>query len=445
MLEPLKQLVAARGFCVRSLPPDEPVCAGPGDVGFFRLSAGAFAEDRLRAWLQSGFRAKAVIAERTAAHLAHCPPDVRIFETPVNLDLVDEFLRNLEKMPSRTAAPQTRQADNGADLDFCARLLKLQREACFARTQPQEVLAQLSAIVQELFSPGFLLLSCHCESSPRQLFNHCSWGNVSRSWCDDPGEIHLQLHEAGEAEAFFREHAGRLCAQAGQGTRPLDDGGVLFFRDKGICGCIAAEPCPDLSGGRGAEMHLVAETAVQAFYLACARHFCHDLAFRDELTGLYNRRFFMDVLHREIVRQKRRKSPFVVAILDADDLKKLNDRHGHAAGDALLRAVAEAITGCIRKSDYAARLGGDEFTIIMPDTTEAKAQMVLRRILASLKAEGRRVGRSYTCAYGLAEGPGTSDSAEALLEQADQALIGMKQRMKTGRIHTARPAGAGVS
>jgi PleD family two-component response regulator len=92
-----------------------------------------------------------------------------------------------------------------------------------------------------------------------------------------------------------------------------------------------------------------------------------NLALRDGLTNLYNRRFLEEMLERLCTDAERRKTSVAAIMLDLDHFKMVNDQHGHAAGDAVLREVAAAIVSCLRSVDVACRYGGEEFAIILPD------------------------------------------------------------------------------
>lgn len=94
----------------------------------------------------------------------------------------------------------------------------------------------------------------------------------------------------------------------------------------------------------------------------------HELATQDALTGLQNRRAFLEAGDAEVDRSKRYGRPLAVIFMDLDDFKQINDSKGHAAGDAALRATARALLGALRSSDQVARLGGDEFAILLPET-----------------------------------------------------------------------------
>jgi diguanylate cyclase (GGDEF)-like protein len=94
----------------------------------------------------------------------------------------------------------------------------------------------------------------------------------------------------------------------------------------------------------------------------------HDLATRDSLTGLQNRRAFLEAGEAEVERSKRYGHSLAVVFLDLDNFKQINDSMGHAAGDAALQATARALIGVLRSSDRVARLGGDEFAVLLPET-----------------------------------------------------------------------------
>jgi diguanylate cyclase (GGDEF)-like protein len=106
----------------------------------------------------------------------------------------------------------------------------------------------------------------------------------------------------------------------------------------------------------------------------------HELATQDALTGLQNRRAFLETGDAEVARSKRYGRPLAVIFLDLDDFKQINDSRGHAAGDAALRATAMALLGALRSSDQVARLGGDEFAVLLPETGYEAAVETGRKI-----------------------------------------------------------------
>ena len=149
------------------------------------------------------------------------------------------------------------------------------------------------------------------------------------------------------------------------------------------------------------------------------------LARIDELTTLPNRRALGEALATEIARSRRFAAPLSVVIADLDGFKQINDAHGHPAGDAALRAVADALRGTLRQYDSCFRWGGDEFVLLLPQTTSADAETVCRRATAAVAGCPSPTGGSLrvTCAPAqLAEGM----EAEELLAAADAELLARK-------------------
>lgn len=150
----------------------------------------------------------------------------------------------------------------------------------------------------------------------------------------------------------------------------------------------------------------------------------------DELTRVYNRRYFFDQLDRELAAARRYSVPVSVLILDLDGLKQLNDRFGHETGDEALRTLAQRLVRYSRASDIVARLGGDEFAVILSRTDSAGAAQIARRLQISVEDElpvaGKRRRLSIAVSFGFASFPEDAEDAGQLLRQADGRMYAAK-------------------
>jgi two-component system, cell cycle response regulator len=157
------------------------------------------------------------------------------------------------------------------------------------------------------------------------------------------------------------------------------------------------------------------------------------LALTDSLTGLYNRRYLMAHLEGLMSRAAEGAQGPAVLMLDIDYFKRVNDSHGHAAGDAVLREVAARIARHVRGFDLVARYGGEEFVVVMPETQLAVAAMVAERLRKVVAAKPIALGEGQdaldlTISAGIAVTREGGDSAAAILQRADKALYEAKGR-----------------
>jgi len=153
-----------------------------------------------------------------------------------------------------------------------------------------------------------------------------------------------------------------------------------------------------------------------------------DLATHDELTGLVNRRQMTELLEHERERSRRAPHPWCIALIDLDHFKQVNDRHGHAVGDEVLRAVARAAVAAGRRSDVLARWGGEEFVLLMPDTPlEAGMAGVerVRRALTGAALDVAGLGLQISFSAGVAQHR-VGEAVEQTLARADAALYAAK-------------------
>lgn len=153
------------------------------------------------------------------------------------------------------------------------------------------------------------------------------------------------------------------------------------------------------------------------------------LAATDTVTGLYNRQHLQTILPASIDSAFSGNRSLSILLVDLDALKPFNDRWGHAAGDRMLRCVAEALVANVRPSDTVARLGGDEMVVVMPDIDADEARQIAARLVHSisrLQIAGSKGSVSITVSIGIAT-CGYGDDADVLLARADSALYQAKQ------------------
>lgn len=150
------------------------------------------------------------------------------------------------------------------------------------------------------------------------------------------------------------------------------------------------------------------------------------IATTDKLTGLYMRDIFEVVLEKEFQIYKNDLMPLSLLMLDIDNFKGFNDKHGHQAGDHALENVGKIILGIIRKSDIACRYGGEELAIIMPNTVRDSAYEVAERIRKKIE-KSRFENLSITVSIGIAQTSNGIDTPERLLKLADEALYQAKE------------------
>jgi diguanylate cyclase (GGDEF)-like protein/PAS domain S-box-containing protein len=150
----------------------------------------------------------------------------------------------------------------------------------------------------------------------------------------------------------------------------------------------------------------------------------HRMSITDELTGLYNQRYFHTILAREVARARRSGDTFALCFFDLDGFKRYNDTEGHLAGDSLLKWIGEMIGGMIRRHiDLPFRNGGDEFVLILPGATAAKAAIVGERIRAAV--EGRFEGK-VTVSFGITEHM-VRLAPEEIVKRADNMMYEAKR------------------
>ncbi|HSC84900.1 MAG TPA: diguanylate cyclase, partial [Pseudomonas sp.] len=156
-----------------------------------------------------------------------------------------------------------------------------------------------------------------------------------------------------------------------------------------------------------------------------------DMAYRDPLTGLGNRKAFSEQLRLLLDQGRYQSNRLALLYLDLDRFKEVNDRFGHDVGDQLLQSIAERLRSAVRQPDRVYRLGGDEFTLILPDTRNEDAQTLAARLLATLRQPLQLAELSIdfvTPSIGIAFYPEHADNPESLIKAADSAMYQAKQQ-----------------
>jgi diguanylate cyclase (GGDEF)-like protein/PAS domain S-box-containing protein len=158
-------------------------------------------------------------------------------------------------------------------------------------------------------------------------------------------------------------------------------------------------------------------------------HELWELALVDGLTGLHNRRSFLLLAEQAVKEAARAERPVITLFIDVDQMKTINDRHGHSEGDRALRLVADALRAACRSVDIIGRWGGDEFGIVLTEATEMDG--IEGRIADQMARAAATAGYGLSVSVGVARGePGQACRIEDLLEAADQAMYRQKTRRR---------------
>lgn len=217
--------------------------------------------------------------------------------------------------------------------------------------------------------------------------------------------VGLEDMNEGEAEAFFR----RVLAHRAELAKAL--GRAVHVRVAALD--VLTTRSPKTGARRDSHPIIVTPSFLErAFEEATA----------DALTGLPQRATFMNLLRHELRQRKRRA--VCVAFIDLDGFKRVNDAHGHAAGDEVLRALARSARGALREGDVLARIGGDEFAVLLLDATPAEADAALRRLRDRFERLTAALGTSFSAGIAVA---GLGETSERVLMRADQAMYRQKR------------------
>jgi diguanylate cyclase (GGDEF)-like protein len=270
-------------------------------------------------------------------------------------------------------------------------------------------------------------------------------------WALKRGKSHINATTAGALR----------CNHAGDGRVGLE---IPMMARGHIYGLLEISSLDEDAELRLRDVQSVATALADAMSLALSsialREQLRNQALRDPLTGLYNRRFLEEMLERLGLDAERRRAPMSAIMIDLDHFKRLNDQHGHAAGDAVLREVGGTIMATLRTTDVACRYGGEELAVLLPDCpldmAVGRAEQLRGRIAEVVQA---RDGIGVTASFGVACIPETSVRAADLITTADAALYQAKQQGRdrvvaaplrpvaplAGRLDLVRTSGADVA
>lgn len=179
-----------------------------------------------------------------------------------------------------------------------------------------------------------------------------------------------------------------------------------------------------------ARVRLHVELRERTLELKLAQERLREQATRDELTGLPNRRAFRDQLQQTAAESRRHGRRFGVMAIDLDRFKPINDTHGHAAGDKVLKTIARRLRESLRDEDIVSRVGGDEFIVLLPDVRSAdRVRAAAKRVLASVACDVAldNVTVQVGASVGVAMFPDVTDDVDLLLERADAACYEAKR------------------
>jgi two-component system cell cycle response regulator len=325
-----------------------------------------------------------------------------------------------------------------------------------SRSEPGRVQERLSALLDtalyESTIAGEIRALAHSDGDLQRLFSELARlasDVVSYRWLAvktaNDGVPLMLLHANAATRAAAQDEArGVLEAGADVPVSVIEDDRALTGMPHGpplvhpikfgkiVLGTIALGPNP--RGASTEDRRLVELLSTElggplrmAALIAEARH----LAATDSLTGLMNRRAFMEAMDRERSRAVRHTLPLSLLMLDVDHFKKVNDTHGHDAGDAVLRGIAAVLRKIARKSDFVSRWGGEEFVVALAQTAEAGGRIAAERVRRAIADTPYTLPSGETlhatASVGLASATAQID-LEELVARADRALYSAKAR-----------------
>ena len=328
-----------------------------------------------------------------------------------------------------------------------SRLVELERERADARDQACVLLALQEAFTQIAVTRApdeviahMLRAAYHSLGFSRAIFFAADRERgIEARWQIDGTDVVEPSYEAADLRAgsamlaALRGTVGDVVGRAGELSAPLVDvrnwyalaplahaegtNGLLY-----VDGHRSREPREwEIGLARG--LATIASVSYQNSLLFARTQ---ELAERDPLTGLFNRRAFQQRLLTELENTRSSGRAFMYVMIDVDDFKAINDTHGHARGDAVLRDLAAALLRGSRVNDIIGRYAGDEFVVLLPGVDRTLARVLVERLSTTLREQ------HLSCSLGAALFPQDADNASDLLAAADSALYETKRAGKNG-------------
>lgn len=312
------------------------------------------------------------------------------------------------------------------------RLLSKEASPSLEKLDEQELLEGLGAAQDLWFVTAAEGLSTHfIEISPAfaPLLDYSEEELISRPWVDfvHPPEL---------------DRLKMLSAQVRGPTHPLVKSTVKYRKADGRLVYLEIH-----SARRGAYIFSscrdVTEDMLKKLIEKIAHASMKELAAKDSLTGLFNRRFFDELLERELRRANRTLRPLALISLDLDHFKELNDTYGHATGDSALRATADCLRENVRSEDMLFRVGGEELAILIPECQLETAVGIAKKIVQSIHDCIKVPGVRFTVSAGCVVFPDHGTDAQSLTKAADVALYAAKNSGRN-RVRTMKKLNSSI-
>ena len=298
-------------------------------------------------------------------------------------------------------------------------------QSAAGRDDTNEVLRSTSATLM----PGFGGALYVFNNSRDRLDLSTNWGDLAVGGADHINPTFCWALKRGKSHLNQTEEWALRCNHVAPGQTTLE---IPMAARGQLYGLLVIAAAGGDATARLAEIRPVATAIGDAMSLALSsidlRERLRNLALRDGLTNLYNRRFLEEILERLCTDAERRKASVSAIMLDLDHFKLVNDQYGHAAGDTVLRDVAAGILSCLRSLDVACRYGGEEFAIILPDCSLANATAKAEQIRSRINERTTASGLAITVSLGVASIPETCGGQLELIPEADAALYAAKQQ-----------------